>query len=100
VLFSTYSPIVKKSRCRLPRLRRWQSRLFEQNATEREKERDWLAERIGFELVIAFRRTIALYWPTKCVFRRSCGKQRVHTGESGRLHGAGSSVVSLILWKS
>jgi len=27
-----------------------QNQLFEQNATEREKWRDWLAERIGFEL--------------------------------------------------
>jgi hypothetical protein len=48
-----------------------QNRVFGQNATEREKRRDWLAEKIGFELVVAFRRTIALYWPTKCVFRLS-----------------------------
>jgi hypothetical protein len=27
-----------------------QNRVFGQNATEREKRRDWLAERIGFEL--------------------------------------------------
>jgi hypothetical protein len=34
-------------------------RLFKRNATEREKRLDWLAERIGFELVVAFRRTMA-----------------------------------------
>jgi hypothetical protein len=34
-----------------------QNRLFEQNATKREKTQDWLAERIGFELVVAFRWT-------------------------------------------
>ena len=47
----------------------------EQNATEREKRRDWLAEKIGFELVVAFRRTIAVYWPTKCVFRLSAANR-------------------------
>jgi hypothetical protein len=49
--------------------------LFEQNATEREKRRDWLAEKIGFELVVAFRRTIALYWQTKCVFLLSAANR-------------------------
>jgi hypothetical protein len=52
-----------------------QNRVFGQNATEREKRRDWLAEEIGFELVVAFRRTIALYWPTKCLFRRSAANR-------------------------
>ena len=52
-----------------------QNRLFEQNAIEGEKTQDWLAERIGFELVVAFRRTIALYWPTKCVVRRSAANR-------------------------
>ena len=33
-----------------------ENRLSEQNATERPKTGDWLAERIGFELVVAFRR--------------------------------------------
>ena len=36
---------------------------------------DWLAEKIGFELAVAFRRTIALYWPTKCVFRLSAANR-------------------------
>ena len=31
-----------------------QSRVFEQNATEREKRRDWLAVKIGFELAVEF----------------------------------------------
>jgi len=31
-----------------------QNRLFEQNATEREKTQDWLAEGIGFELRVTF----------------------------------------------
>src|SRR5580700_11187837 len=66
-----------------------QNRLFKRNATEREKGRDCVAAEIGFELVVAFRRTIALYWPTKCVFRRQTESQ---TGESGRLRSAGSSV--------
>jgi hypothetical protein len=52
-----------------------QNQLFEQNATEREKTQDWLAEKIGSELVVAFRRTIALYWPTKCVFRLSAANR-------------------------
>jgi hypothetical protein len=69
-----------------------QNRLFVQNATKREKKRDWLAERIGFELVVAFLRTIAVYWATKGVFRMSAGNRECQTGESGRLHGAGSSV--------
>jgi hypothetical protein len=34
-----------------------QNRVFGQDATEREKRRDWLAEKIGFELVVAFRCT-------------------------------------------
>jgi hypothetical protein len=38
---------------------------LQQDAAEREKTQDGLAERIGFELVVAFRRRIALYWPTK-----------------------------------
>jgi hypothetical protein len=53
---------------------------------------DWLGERMGFELVVAFRRTIAVYWPAKGVFRLSAGNRECQTGESGRLHGAGSSV--------
>jgi hypothetical protein len=36
-----------------------QNGVFGRNGTEREKRRDWLAERIGFELVVAFRQTIA-----------------------------------------
>jgi hypothetical protein len=68
-----------------------QNRLFGHNATDREKMQDWLAEEIGLELVVAFRRTIALYWPTKVPISPVCGKQRVQTGESGRLHGTGSS---------
>jgi hypothetical protein len=52
-----------------------QNRLFEQNTTERENRLDWLAEKIGFELVVAFRRTIALYWPTKCIFRLSAANR-------------------------
>jgi hypothetical protein len=31
-----------------------QNRVFGQNATEREKRRDWLAEKIGFERAVAF----------------------------------------------
>ena len=31
-----------------------QNRVFGQNATEREKRRDWLAEKIGFELAVEF----------------------------------------------
>ena len=64
-----------------------QNRLFGHNATDREKMQDWLAEEIGLELVVAFRRTIALYWPTKCVFRLSAANRECQTGESGRLHG-------------
>jgi hypothetical protein len=52
-----------------------QNRLSEHNATEREKRRDWLAEKIGFELVVEFRRTIALSRPTKCVFRLSAANR-------------------------
>jgi hypothetical protein len=37
-----------------------QNRDFGQNATEREKTQDWLAEKIGFKLVVAFRQTIAV----------------------------------------
>jgi hypothetical protein len=44
-----------------------------------------MAERIGFELVVAFCRTIALYWPTECVFREYGRKERVQTGEAERL---------------
>ena len=47
-----------------------QNRVFRQNSTVRGKSKDWLAEKIGFELLVAFRRMIALYWPTECVFRR------------------------------
>jgi hypothetical protein len=36
-----------------------QNRLFGHNATEREKGRDWLAEKIGFELVVAFSNTLS-----------------------------------------
>jgi hypothetical protein len=50
---------------------------------------DWLAERIGFELVVAFCRRIALYWPTRCVFRLSAANGESISEESGRLHGAG-----------
>ena len=35
-----------------------QNRLFEQNATERQKRRDWLAEKIGFELGLRFARRL------------------------------------------
>jgi len=49
-------------------------------------------EKIGFELVVAFCQTIALYWPAKGVFRLSAGNRECQTGESGRLHGAGPSV--------
>jgi hypothetical protein len=36
-----------------------QNRLFEQNATKREKTQDWLAERTGFELAVAFPNTLS-----------------------------------------
>ena len=67
---------------------RRQNRVFGQNATEREKRRDWMAEKIGFELVVAFCRTIAPYWPTECVFRLSAAKRESkpkigHTGHVG-----------------
>jgi hypothetical protein len=39
-----------------------QNRLFEQNATEREKRRDWLAERIGFELTVEFHKKFRVHW--------------------------------------
>jgi hypothetical protein len=79
-----------------------QNRLFEQRATEREKRRDWVAEKIGFELVVAFRWTFAIYWPTKCVFRLSAANRECQTGESGRLHGFGivSANQSLVLFLS
>jgi hypothetical protein len=48
-----------------------------------------VAEKIGFELVVAFCRRIALYWPTRCVFRLSAANGESITEESGRLHGAG-----------
>ena len=59
---------------------------FWQNATEREKRRDRAAERIGFELMVAFRRTIAPYWPTKCVFRLSAanGESKPRIGQTGQ----------------
>jgi hypothetical protein len=41
----------------------------------REKKRDCLAEKIGFELMATFRRTIAPYLPTKCVFRLSAANR-------------------------
>ena len=59
---------------------------FEQNATERQKRRDWLAEKIGFELMVAFSRTIVPYWPTKCVFCLSAanGKSKPRIGQTGQ----------------
>ena len=69
------------------------NRLFVQNATKREKKRDWLAERIGFELVVAFLRTIAVYWPAKRVFRQSAANRDYQTEESSRLRGTGSSLL-------
>src|ERR1700730_5109997 len=46
-----------------------------------------MAERIGIELMVAFRRTIALYWPTKCVFRLSAanGESKTRIGQTGPL---------------
>src|ERR1700694_5344435 len=63
-----------------------QNRVCGQNATEREKRRDWLAEKIGFEPMVAFRRTIAPYWPTKCVFRLSAanGESKPRIGQTGQ----------------
>jgi hypothetical protein len=40
----------------------WENRLSEQNATEREKRRDWLAERIGFELTVEFHEKFRVRW--------------------------------------
>ena len=55
-----------------------QNRLSEQNATEREERRDWLAEKIGFELVVAFRQrfgpvfaVIVLFWGQRITWRKS-----------------------------
>jgi hypothetical protein len=36
--------------------------------TAEKEKKDWAGERIGFELVVAFRRKIAIYWPTKSYF--------------------------------
>ena len=58
---------------------------------ERKRRTGW-RRGLEFELVVAFRRTMAVYWATKCVFRLSAGNRECQTGESGRLHGAGSSV--------
>ena len=59
---------------------------FSGRTPPREKRRDWLAERIGFELMVAFRRTIAPYWPTKCVFRLSAanGESKPRIGQTGQ----------------
>jgi hypothetical protein len=39
-----------------------------------------MAEKIGFELVVAFRQTIAVYWATNGVFRLFAGNRECQTG--------------------
>jgi hypothetical protein len=56
-----------------------QNQLFEQNAIDREKKQDWLAERIGFELMVAFRRTNRALLAHKVRIPPVCGKRRVQT---------------------
>jgi hypothetical protein len=46
-----------------------EKRCFDPMYAGESKARDWPTETIRFELVVALRRTITLYWPTKCSFR-------------------------------
>ena len=65
-----------------------QNRLFGQNATEREKRRDWLAEKIGFELVVAFRWAFVRgLLPDKVRISPACSKQRVPNRRIGQTAG-------------
>src|ERR1700730_13657334 len=60
--------------------RGWQNRLFGQNATEREKKRDWLSERIGFELEWRFA-TLSRFLGRKRPDCSEMRKQRITTPE-------------------
>ena len=57
-----------------------QNRLFGQNATEREKKRDWLSERIGFELEWRFA-TLSRFLGRKSGDFGEMRKQRIMTLE-------------------
>ena len=58
---------------------------LQQFTTERRRERE-NAERIGFELVVVSRRTIAPYGPAKCAFRLSAanGDSKPRIGQTGQ----------------
>jgi hypothetical protein len=63
-----------------------QNRVFGRNGTEREKRRDWLAERIGFELAVAFRHSFALLWPEKRGFWQNAQTENRKPEKVGGLH--------------